>query len=162
MLQIKEVKTSQEIEQLFELLSVIWKEVFTPIIGKEQVAYMMRHYQSIDNITQEIEDDVHYYFLEYNSQPVGYTAFQDQGEKIYISKLYLSQSFRGKGLMSSVFDWYETLGKGKTLFLNVNQGNHLAIAVYEHRGFTKVGERYVDIGEGYIMNDFIYEKVIKG
>lgn len=65
MLQIKEVKSPQDIEQLFELLSVIWKEVFTPIIGEEQVAYMMRHYQSIDNITQEIQDDVHYYFLEF-------------------------------------------------------------------------------------------------
>lgn len=144
------------------MFSSIWKEVFTPIIGAKQVAYMMKHYQSIENITQEIQEGVHYYFWELDNQPVGYTAYQDQGDKIYISKLYLNQSLRGKCLMSSVFDWYETLGKRKTLFLNVNQGNRLAISVYEHRGFIKVGERYVDIGEGYIMNDFIYEKAIKG
>ena len=43
----------------------------------------------------------------------------------------------------------------------MNQGNKLAISVYEHRGFTRVGERYVDIGEGYVMDDYIYEKEIK-
>lgn len=152
------VITNQGINQLFEVVQVIWKDVFTPIIGSEQVAYMLKNYQSIENITHEINEGARYFLLTYENQAVGYTAYEETEEHIYISKLYLAEGVRGKGLSSDIFNWYETLAKGKKLHLNVNQGNKLAISVYEHRGFERVGERYVEIGEGYIMNDYIYEK----
>lgn len=126
----QEVKTVAEVEELFIVLERIWREVFTPIIGANQVEYMMENYQSPQNIMQEIEDGAHYFLLVLDGKPIGYTAYEIN----------------------------EEIGKGKKLHLNVNQGNKLAISVYEHRGFERVGERYVDIGEGYIMDDYIYEK----
>lgn len=155
------VQSESDVQQLFDVVQDIWQEVFTPIIGEEQVAYMLKNYQSIENIQSEIANQANYFLLSYNNQFVGYTAYEETEEQIYISKLYLSSNLRGKGLSSDIFNWYEEIGEGKTLHLNVNQGNKLAIAVYEHRGFTQVGERYVDIGEGYVMNDYIYEKEIK-
>lgn len=155
------VKTSIEIKTLFNVVQPIWQEVFTPIIGNEQVAYMLENYQSIDNITTEIDNGTHYFLLSYDGKFVGYTAYEETDTQIYISKLYLSSELRGKGFSSDIFNWYEELGKGKTLHLNVNQGNKLAISVYEHRGFKCIGDRYVDIGAGYVMNDYIYEKEIK-
>ncbi|MFW8052355.1 GNAT family N-acetyltransferase [Vagococcus fluvialis] len=155
------VQSESEVQQLFDVVQDIWQEVFTPIIGEKQVAYMLKNYQSIENIQSEIANQANYFLLSYNDQFVGYTAYEETEEQIYISKLYLSSNLRGKGLSSCIFNWYEEIGEGKTLHLNVNQGNKLAIAVYEHRGFTQVGERYVDIGEGYVMNDYIYEKEIK-
>lgn len=152
------VKTSAEIEALFPVVEKIWQEVFTPIIGAQQVAYMMAHYQSIAAITAEINAGAHYFLLVKDGQAVGYTAYEETPEQIYLSKIYLSADSRGQGLSTDVFDWYEELACGKKLHLNVNQGNERAIAVYEHRGFKRVGERYVEIGEGYIMNDYIYEK----
>ena len=155
------VKTPSDIKDLFDIIQDIWQEVFTPIIGEKQVAYMLKNYQSIENIQSEIDNQANYFLLSYEDEFVGYTAYEETEDQIYISKLYLSSKLRGKGLSSDIFDWYEIIGKGKTLHLNVNQGNKLAIAVYEHRGFSRVGERYVDIGEGYVMNDFIYEKDIE-
>ncbi len=78
---------------------------------------------------------------------VGYTAYEETQQQIYLSKLYLHQSTRGKGYASQVFDWYEEITSGKTLHLNVNKQNQQAIAVYEHRGF-RVSERTVAIGSG--------------
>ena len=155
------VQSTEEVEELFQVVQEIWQEVFTPIIGEEQVRYMLKNYQSIEMIQSEIDNNARYFLLSYEGEPVGYTAYEETEEQIYISKLYLSSHLRGKGLSSNIFNWYEDLAKGKKLHLNVNQGNTLAIAVYEHRGFTQVGERYVDIGEGYVMNDYIYEKEIK-
>lgn len=155
------VHSPEEVTALFEVVQEIWQEVFTPIIGEKQVAYMLKNYQSIEMIQSEIDNGAHYFLLYLDELPVGYTAYEETEEQIYISKLYLSSSLRGKGLSSDIFNWYEEIGKGKTLHLNVNQGNKLAISVYEHRGFTRVGERYVDIGEGYVMDDYIYEKEIK-
>lgn len=161
MLEYYEVKTHEDIENLFKVVEVIWKEVFTPIIGSDQVSYMMVNYQSVKCIEKEINEGAHYLMLMYEGKCVGYTAYEESYEQVYISKLYLDSNYRGLGLSSEVFRFYDNLGKGKVLHLNVNQGNALAIAVYEHKGFKRVDERYVDIGEGYIMNDYIYEKDLK-
>ncbi|EOT38058.1 GNAT family N-acetyltransferase [Enterococcus columbae] len=158
MLELKTVTTSQDLALLMPLVQEIWTEVFTPIIGEKQVTYMLNNYQSQANIQQEQANGAKYLLIYYQNKPIGYTAYEDTPEYIYLSKLYLHQSTRGQGLSSQVFDWYEQLAKGRKLHLNVNQGNNQAIAVYEHRGFKRVDERYVDIGEGYVMNDFIYEK----
>jgi len=159
-LKIQPVHTKNEIDELFLLVKEIWTEVFTPIIGVKQVEYMLKHYQSPKNITEEIANGAKYFILKKQDQSVGYTAYEENEEQIYLSKLYLSETQRGQGLSSEIFNWYEVLAKGKTLHLNVNQGNVKAISVYEHRGFKYIGDRYVDIGEGFIMNDYIYEKKI--
>ena len=83
----------------------------------------------------------------------------DKPDEIYLSKLYLHKKVRGKGYGSQVFQWYESLASGKTLRLNVNKYNEQAIAVYEARGFERIEACQIDIGEGYIMDDFVYEKV---
>lgn len=158
-MELVEVKNEKDLAVLMPLLKEIWSEVFTPIIGADQVAYMLANYQSQANIEDDMKKGAHYFLLVYDSKPVGYTAYEENEEEVYLSKLYLHANTRGKGFSSQVFDWYEQLAKGKRLYLNVNQGNTLAISVYEHRGFTRAGERYVDIGQGFIMNDYIYEKL---
>ena len=49
----------------------------------------------------------------------------------------------------------------KSIFLNVNRNNDLAINVYEHLGFVKIREEKNDIGNGYYMDDFVFEYTIK-
>lgn len=157
MVELKPV-TTEELDLLMPLVREIWTEVFIPIIGSDQVDYMLANYQSKENIQEELKNGAQYLLIYYKNKPVGYTAYENKLEYLYLSKLYLHQSTRGKGLSSQVFNWYENLAKGRKLHLNVNQGNERAIAVYEHRGFEKIGERYVDIGQGFVMDDFIYEK----
>lgn len=157
-LKLKEIKTVIEIDELFAVVERIWPEVFTPVIGQEQVDYMLKNYQSPANIAEEINQGAHYYLLDFEGRHVGYTAFEENEGEIYLSKIYLDQSVRGQGLASELFAWYDQKARGKKLRLNVNQGNRRAIEVYEHRGFHRVGERYAEIGEGFVMNDFIYEK----
>ena len=41
--------------------------------------------------------------------------------------------------------------------LDVNRDN-AATGFYERIGFTKVGEAVTEIGEGYVMDDFVYER----
>lgn len=152
------VQSLEEIQELAIVIQEIWSEVFTPIIGSEQVSYMLTTYQSPKTILQEITDGAAYFILRSAGETIGYTAYEEEADRLYLSKLYLTQAMRGKGISSKVFDWIESLASGKTLFLNVNKGNQQAIAVYEHRGFIRVGERKVDIGHGFVMDDYIYEK----
>ncbi|WP_430612730.1 GNAT family N-acetyltransferase [Enterococcus sp. DIV0876] len=158
MLNKKIVQTAHDYQTLMDLIQSIWPEVFEPIIGKAQVDYMLAHYQSLEVIKKEIQAGAVYLILEADGQPVGYTAYEETDKQVYLSKLYLDKTTRGKGYASAIFDWYEALAQGKTLHLNVNKYNKQAIAVYEHRGFVKVGQRVADIGDGFVMDDYIFEK----
>jgi hypothetical protein len=62
--------------------------------------------------------------------------------------------------MSEIFNEMETLGRslGLKLHLRVNRDNALAVSVYEHRGFVKIAEDKADIGHGFFMDDYIFEK----
>ena len=57
------VQTLDEISDLFPIVEEIWREVFTPMIGSEQVDYMLIHYQSIPVIEKEITAGAHYFGL---------------------------------------------------------------------------------------------------
>jgi hypothetical protein len=41
--------------------------------------------------------------------------------------------------------------------LRVNKGNHIAIAAYQHIGFTKRGSIVSDIGGGFCMDDYLMQ-----
>lgn len=141
-----------------QLVKKIWPEIYIPIIGKEQVDYMLKTYQSMDNIQTEIAQGDVYFILVSSNKPVGYTAYRESKDEIYLSKLYLMDETRGKGYGSVMFDWYDDLAKGKKLRLNVNKANQRAIKIYEHRGFQRVESCQNDIGEGFIMDDYVYLK----
>ena len=160
----KQIKTPTEIERLVELIQEIWPEVFIPIIGKEQVDYMLVHYQGKDVIAAEIERGVRYFFVEDGGQPAGYFAYSLEEDYLYISKVYLKKETRGRGLSSGVFAHFEKVAhnekKGK-LSLRVNRGNKQAIAVYLHRGFEIV--KSVDQPlDKFFLNDYVMEKKIGG
>lgn len=157
----KAVETAAEIKALHPLIEEIWGEVFTPIIGEEQVDYMLHTYQSEANIQQEIADGAKYFLLLDKETPVGYTAYELQADALYISKLYLKSDLRGKGYSSSVFAWFEEVAKAQglsKLYLRVNKENTRAMQVYEHKGFEITQTKVSDIGHGFVMDDFIYTK----
>jgi ribosomal protein S18 acetylase RimI-like enzyme len=45
----------------------------------------------------------------------------------------------------------------KKIWLTCNRNNTNSIAIYEHLGFKKVREEVTDIGNGFVMDDFIFE-----
>ena len=47
---------STNIQPLAEVASEIWHEYYTPIIGLQQVEYMVEKFQSVKGITEQIEN----------------------------------------------------------------------------------------------------------
>lgn len=62
--------------------------------------------------------------------------------------------------MREIFDFFDELGEkyGLKQRLWVNQGNTQAIRVYQHLGFQLLKEKITNIGEGYQMVDYVFEK----
>jgi GNAT superfamily N-acetyltransferase len=160
----KEIKTEADIDILLALINEIWPEVFIPIIGKDQVDYMLVHYQGREAIESDIMRAVRYFFIEAEGVPVGYFAYLLEQDRLAISKIYLKKEHRGRGLSSGVFAFFEEValrnGKEK-LFLRVNRNNKQAADIYLHKGFKITDSVDQPLGDRFFLNDFLMEKEIK-
>jgi ribosomal protein S18 acetylase RimI-like enzyme len=162
-MEFSEIKTADEIDRLICLIREIWPEVFIPIIGKEQVDYMLVHYQGKDVITAEIEKGARYFFIRDSSREIGYFAYSLEEDHLAVSKVYLKKEFRGLGLSSAVFSYFEEIArneKKEKILLHVNRNNERAVQVYLHRGFEIVKTVDIPLGDRFFLNDYWMEKKI--
>lgn len=158
-----QVEPSQ-IDQLAKLANQIWHEFFTIILSEDQINYMVDKFQSAHAIKEQTEHKGYiYYFILEENIPIGFTAIRLENEKLFLSKLYLQKSARGKGYASLAFEFIEKIAKENHknfIYLTVNKYNEHTIKVYEKKGFVKVDAKVSDIGNGFVMDDFIMEKVL--
>lgn len=160
-LTIHPIRSEEEIRTAADLAGEIWHEHFTPIIGADQVEYMLQTMQSFGPMARQIAQGYEYFLLEEEGQPIGYSAIRPEAEALFLSKLYLRRSARGNGYASQVLDYYIQLCRERGLRkirLTCNRFNTGTLAVYQHLGFDPVREEKADIGSGYVMDDFIMEK----
>ena len=159
------VASDSEIRTVSELADEVWHEHFTPIIGAEQVSYMLRTLQSFDPIKQQIAEGYEYFLLEEDGQPIGYSAIHAlEDGSLFLSKLYLCCACRGKGYASRVMASYIALCRERGLgriWLTCNRFNENSLKVYDHLGFRKIREEKADIGNGFYMDDYIMEKAVQ-
>lgn len=159
---------SEEDEKILQELSYfageIVKEHFDPIIGTAQNDYMIAKFQSADAIRAQIKEGYEYYLVKAEGETVGFFALvrdlPEREGRLYISKYYVHKRFRGNGYASRMFDFMRLQAQAdgnKGLYLHVNRENESAIRVYEHLGFVKADTMQTDIGNGFIMDDFVME-----
>lgn len=151
-----EVK-KEEIKELAELTSAIWHEYWPCILTEEQINYMVEKFQSEKAIVEQINNENYrYYFLLDNGEKFGYTGVSDKGEYLFLSKLYIKKEFRHKGYGKLAFDEIKKLGYD-TIRLTVNKYNKNTIDAYLKYGFKVIDEDVTDIGNGFVMDDYIME-----
>lgn len=164
MLQIESATTPQHIAAIEQLAKEIWNEHYTPIIGDAQVRYMLNKYQSAASMLSQIESEGYKYFsLLDDQQLIGYLSFQQRNATLFLSKLYLEKQSRGKGFSREALqflDHWGTRNKCDKIELTVNKYNANSIAAYQKLGFEVVNEAVFDIGEGFVMDDFIMQRPI--
>ena len=185
-LEFRLVATDGEIERTAQVAHDIWFEYWPDRIGAAQTEYMVENMQSADAIARDIREAGYRYWLLYDEAGacVGYTcanaedfATDPMGEaatahgveiakraqkRLFISKVYLYASERGKHYASRVMDFYGELCRAEGLeamYLTVNRENDLAIRAYKGRGFEVIEELDADIGEGFTMYDYIMCKM---
>lgn len=158
------VKTKTQIRRLAELASSIWNEHFPPIIGQEQVDYMVCRFQSESAISKQIRNEGYqYYFIPCDGKNVGYFAIRPDPDALFLSKIYILHDYRGRGLARVSFEFIEDqclLLKLPRIRLTVNRGNARTVDIYRKIGFSIVRTQVVDIGGGFVMDDYVMEKPV--
>lgn len=159
-LNIQPAVSKEQIETIASLAFQIWHQHFIPIIGSAQVDYMLEKFQSFPALEQQINEGYEYFILNYQGKAVGYTGVHQENNKLFLSKIYLLKEYRGKRISSSVFDFLIQLCKDRGLsniWLTCNKNNQHTIAIYQHLGFNISDVQKADIGNGFVMDDYIME-----
>lgn len=160
------IVSDEQINALAIIANIVWHEWFPSILSTEQIDYMVDKFQSYKAMKSQVENGYEYYFVNVDGVNVGYTGIHIENDtnKMFVSKVYLLKDYRGKGYASKVFDFLEGICREKDLksmYLTVNKYNSQAIAVYENKGFETIKSQVADIGNGYVMDDYVMEKTIQ-
>ena len=162
------VVTPKQTEELARLAGTIWREYWPATIGAAQTEYMIEHFQSLAAIERDMAEHAYeYWFVRAadDGRIVGYTGghVEPETNRFFVSKIYLLASERGKHFASAVIAFYENLCRTRglrALYLTVNKHNELGIRTYTAKGFETIDAVETDIGSGFIMDDYIMEKVV--
>lgn len=161
--------TEEGTEELAELASAIWHEYWPALIGAAQTDYMVEQFQSLPAIERDMREHAYEYWFIHagdDDRVVGYTGghVEPETNRFFISKIYLLKEHRGEGLCSATIRFYERLARERgldALYLTVNKHNEMAIRAYKAKGFEVIDAVETDIGDGYIMDDYIMEKKLQ-
>ena len=163
MIEIKVAKTQSEYLLIEQLANTIWREHYPSIISIEQIDYMLAKFNSVEAIKQQIEEGSVFYCMMYEGLPAGYMAISKGNDYLFLSKLYVLKSFRGNKIGKATLQFIDSEAERlhlTSIQLKVNKYNTTSISAYEKLGFKKLKAMITDIGEGFIMDDFLLEKVL--
>lgn len=156
--------TLQDISEIERLANIIWPVCYKEMISAEQLTYMLQLIYSPAALSRQIEKDLHQFILvtdaEVNIGFISYTTLPDNSGTHHLNKIYLLPPRQGEGLGKQMLQYAEKavqeLGAAG-LALNVNKYNP-ALEFYKHNGYTLKEEAVIDIGNGFVMDDFILIK----
>ncbi len=162
MITFKEIELNSEIiDEFAELTSEIWHEYWTCILSEEQINYMVEKFQSAKAVTQQIKNENYvYFYIFYNSEITGYIGMSKKIDYLFLSKLYLKKGFRHKGIGTQAFEFIKDFARKnhyKKIQLTVNKNNKNTIDAYIKWKFKTIDSVVTDIGNGFVMDDYIME-----
>ena len=159
-----ELVRPEERAELARYIAALWHSAYDGLLGAAQVDYMTEKFHSESAIAEQIRSDNYiYFFIVREGARIGYCALRPEKEKLFLSKLYLADAERGRGIGQEVLA--EVAGAARRMglravYLTVNKGNARAVRAYEKFGFIRTDGTVTDIGGGYVMDDYVYEYAV--
>ncbi|MCW5924836.1 MAG: GNAT family N-acetyltransferase [Saprospiraceae bacterium] len=151
-----EQATPADIPRIVALAHRIWRVHYPPIIGEQQVEYMLARTYSAEALQRQMEEGQVFYLAMEAGEVLGFLSVSDKGEgRYFLHKFYLDNEKRGRGLGQKVFDQLLAHCPAmRELRLTVNRQNYKSVNFYFKIGFVIEKCLDIPIGEGYEMNDF--------
>lgn len=155
------VEGDESIQKLAGIADEVWHQHFSTILTLEQIDYMVDKFQSVKAMTEQMKSSGYeYYFVVVDGITVGYTGIRPEEGKLFLSKLYILKQYRGNQYASHVFEFLKEICKERGLhaiWLTVNRHNYDTIHIYEKKGFQTIRTQVSDIGNGFVMDDYVME-----
>lgn len=159
--------TEENIPLIQDLAKRSWENAYAEILSKEQMEYMLDTMYSADEISSHLKSNNYHYYLiidQTTDSPEGFIGYEhgyeDQTTKLH--RIYLVPESKGKGFGKEalVFLTQKTSENGDNrIILNVNKFN-AARKFYESQGYRIYDEGAFDIGNNFVMDDYLMEFII--
>ncbi len=155
-----------ELPILEKLARAIWPDTYASIISSAQINYMLDWMYSTAKLQEQQQQGHEFYLLSEKGTDLGFLALEwlqpDHSNKIAIikiNKLYVLPQEQQKGLGSALI--HKAIERAKQtqitqLVLQVNKAN-TAQYFYKKLGFVVQKEAVFEIGNGFVMDDYIME-----
>lgn len=159
---IKIVKIeAKDLKRIIELANKTWEPTYKDILSKEQLVYMFDLMYNEDTLKKRILNGNDFYIARINQHDIGFIeTVNKNNDKLSISKIYIDPNYQKKGIGKIMIEFLEKEAKSKNfrlLSLNVNRFNP-AQHFYTKMGFHIEQEIDIEIGNGYLMEDYIMKK----
>jgi RimJ/RimL family protein N-acetyltransferase len=120
----------------------------------------LEKFQSFHALKEQMETGYEYFQIFDNTEFCGYCGIHQEETTLFLSKLYLKKEARNRHLSTKTIQYLKTLCQKRglsSIWLTCNKYNTNTLAVYHHLGFETVRSQVADIGNGYVMDDYILE-----
>lgn len=155
-----------DVDAIAALARVVWQSAYAEIISPAQIDYMLGQRYAPRRLLEELATAGYWWDqARVDGERVGFSACYLTGRpgEIKLDKLYVHPARQrggvGGALIARVLEHGRAAGCD-TLILAVNKRNARAIAAYEKHGFAVREAVRVDIGGGFVMDDFIMARSI--
>ena len=150
--------TPADIPLIRQLTYLVWPQTYASMLTPEQIDYMLEMMYSEASLHQQFLDGVHYVIAYEAGEPVGFAAFNPRDlPRFKLEKIYVLPSQQGKGTGKALLEHVASEvidAGGRQLYLQVKKTNP-ARYFYEKTGFSIEDEIVLDIGQGFVMDDYI-------
>jgi GNAT superfamily N-acetyltransferase len=155
------VKASEkDIPLIQELTNIIWPQTYEEILSQDQISYMLGMMYSTESLADQMKKGIDFILIKDHETYVAFAAYEQINLSVYkLHKIYALPNQQGKGIGKFIINYIidEIKPKGATaLQLDVNRQNK-ARGFYEKLGFKIIAEKDTDIGNGYLMTDYVME-----
>lgn len=158
---IRSLSTS-EMNIVQDLAHATWPDTFKEILSEDQIKYMLDWMYNLDTLEKQLNEGHLFFVYSENEKPLGFIGIELNSPKnnyLKIHKLYVLPQTQGKGIGKKLIDKAIEIAAGigmETIRLNVNRFNN-AVSFYQHLGFQIVFEENIDIGNGFLMEDYVLD-----
>lgn len=159
--------TEKDISLIQNLAKRSWKSAYADILCEEQMEFMLNTMYSTQEISNHLNNINYHYYLIFDEVQdsfegfIGYeNAYENATTKLH--RIYLVPESKGKGFGKEalLFLIRKASENGDhRIILNVNKYNS-ARKFYELQGYKVYDEGVFDIGNGFVMDDYLMEYII--
>ena len=154
----------RDIAAVVALAGVIWRHHYPGIISMEQIDYMLaQRYTPAIILAQMQSGSAWWEQALLGDRMIGFAQYELHGRSMKLDKLYLHQDFQRQGYGGRMLAHVEDAARRRgadAVRLNVNKHNLKSIAAYRKNGYEVVETVVVDIGGGYVMDDYVMQKAL--
>lgn len=158
------VATKSQLDIIRDLAYKIWPGTYGSILSEIQLDFMLDKFYHLDYLANQLENQNQVFLLiEDNSEYLGFCSYElnhQNTNKTKLHKIYVLPETQGKGIGKMLLNHVEKIAlesQNPILLLNVNRSNN-AQKFYKKQGYLVVKTIDIEIGNGYLMQDFVMEK----